>query len=77
MVESKLLLNDGSHRIDFSGKVGWEKAERLAVVGGQRRTISFKVAWDGSTGGARTVTQGFNAALSLQLCSRSADVPTR
>lgn len=77
MVEFKLWLNGGGPRIDFSGKVGWEKAERLAVVGGQRRAISFKVAWDGSTGGTRAVTQGFNAALSLQLCRRSADVPTR
>lgn len=33
------------------GEVGGEEAERLALVGGQRGAVSFKVAWDAAAGG--------------------------
>lgn len=51
-----------------SGEVGGEEAERLVLVGGQRRAVALEGAWDAATGGARAVAEGLDAALPLQLC---------
>lgn len=50
------------------GEVGGEEAERLALVGGQRRAVALEVARDAAAGGARAVAEGLDAALPLQLC---------
>lgn len=49
------------------GEVGGEEAERLALVGGQRRAIALEVARDAAAGGTRAVAEGLDAALPLQL----------
>lgn len=57
------------------GEVGGEEAEWLAVVGGQRGAVALEVARDAAAGGTRAVTKGLDAALPLQLCSRSYYIP--
>lgn len=49
------------------GEVGGEEAERLALVGGQRRAVALEVARDAAAGGTRAVAEGLDAALPLQL----------
>lgn len=51
-----------------SGEVGGEEAERLVLVGGQRRAVALEGARDAAAGGARAVAEGLDAALPLQLC---------
>lgn len=65
----------GGPRVSLSREVGGEQAERLAVVGGQGGAVTLKGAWDAATGGTRAVTEGLDAALPLQLCSRSHYIP--
>lgn len=48
-------------------EVGGEEAERLVLVGGQRRAVALEVAGDAAAGGARAVAEGLDAALPLQL----------
>lgn len=55
-------------RDDTLGEVGGEEAEWLALVGGQGGTVALEVAWDAAAGGTRTVAEGLNTALPLQLC---------
>lgn len=50
-----------------SGEVGGEQAEWLAVVGRQRRAVTFEVSWDAAAGWARAVAEGLDTAFSLQL----------
>lgn len=50
-----------------SGEVGGEEAERLVLVGGQRRAVALVGARDAAAGGARAVAEGLDAALPLQL----------
>lgn len=57
------------------GIVCGEEAEWLALVGGQGGAIALEVARDAAAGGTRAVTEGLDAALPLQLCSRSYNVP--
>lgn len=57
------------------GEVGGKEAERLALVGGQGGAIALEVAWDAAAGGTRAVAEGLDAALPLQLCSRSHNIP--
>lgn len=45
-------LGDARGRQGALGKVGGEEAERLALVGGKRRTVALEVAWDAAAGGA-------------------------
>lgn len=42
---------DGCQRRGVLGEVGGEEAERLALVGGQRRAVALEVAWDAAAGG--------------------------
>lgn len=51
-----------------SGEVGGEEAERLVLVGGQRRAVAVEGARDAAAGGARAVAEGLDAAFPLQLC---------
>lgn len=48
-------------------EVGGEEAEWLALVGWQRGAVALKVAWDAAASGPRAVTEGLDAALSLEL----------
>lgn len=50
-----------------SWEVGRKEAERLVLVGGQRRAVALVGAWDAAAGGARAVAEGLDAALPLQL----------
>lgn len=62
---------DGCRRRGVLGEVGGEEAERLALVGGQRRAVALEVAWDAAAGGTWAVAEGLNASLPLQLCGDS------
>lgn len=53
------------------GEVGGEEAERLALVGGERRAVALEVARDAAAGGARAVAEGLDAPLPLQLCEKT------
>lgn len=68
-----VLLPEGE--VGLLGEVGGEEAERLALVGRQRGTVALEVAGDAAAGGARAVAEGLDAALSLQLRSRSHYIP--
>lgn len=68
-------LDGGGPKLSLSGEVGGEQAEGLAVVGGQGGAVTLEGAWDAATGGTRAVTEGLDAALPLQLCSRSHYIP--
>lgn len=57
------------------GEVGGEEAQRLALIGGQRGAVAFKVARDAAAGGAGAVAQSLDASLPLQLC-RDRDTDT-
>lgn len=54
-------------RAGVSGEIGGEEAERLALVGGQRRAVALEISRYAATGGTRAVAEGLDAALPLQL----------
>lgn len=50
------------------GEARGEEAERLALVGRERRSVAIEVSWDAAAGGAGAVTQSLDASLSLKFC---------
>lgn len=52
------------------GEASGEEAERLALVGRERRSVAIEVSWDAAAGGAGAVTQSLDASLSLKFFLR-------